>query len=196
MSTDPFTVMPMGPALQSAWLAFFDDVAFADNPRWASCYCQFPTADHQAVEWQARSAADNRAGACRRIAAGEQSGVVARDAEGRVVGWCNAGPRAAVTIWDDEPADAAGPGVARLGAITCFVVAPAWRGRGVSQALLAGACEHLRAQGFDAVQAWARRDERSPTANHTGSFTLYQRVGFIVWREPVDGGVLLRKPLG
>jgi len=44
-----FTVEPMAPRHQIAWLQFFDHVAFADNPRWASCYCQFPTADHPAV---------------------------------------------------------------------------------------------------------------------------------------------------
>ena len=33
-----FTVQPMTPALQAEWLAFFDHVAFADNPRWASWY--------------------------------------------------------------------------------------------------------------------------------------------------------------
>lgn len=192
MDAHNFIVRPMAPAWQAAWLDFFDHVAFADNPRWASCYCQFPTAEHAVVEWRQRTAGDNRARACTRIAGGAQRGVIAVDAAGGVVGWCHAGPRAEVTIWDDEDASA---GVSRLGAITCFVVAPAWRGRGVSQALLRGACEMLASDGHHAVQAWARPGETSPTANHAGSFTLYQRAGFTVWREGVDGGVLLRKAL-
>jgi GNAT superfamily N-acetyltransferase len=184
----------MTPSLQAAWLEFFDHVAFADNPRWSTCYCQFPTADHDAVEWQARRGDENRASACDRIAAGRQQGVVAIDDEGRIVGWCNAGPRVAVTVWDEDPAGA-GPAPERLAAVTCFVVAPAWRQRGVSQALLRGACEMLAAQGFEAVQAWAKPGETSTKANHAGSYTLYQRAGFTTWREDVDGGVLLRKPL-
>lgn len=190
-----FTVQPLTPALQAEWLAFFDHVAFADNPRWASCYCQFPTADHASVEWKTRGAEDNRASACHRIAAGLQQGVVARDEGGRVIGWCHAGPRAAITIWDEDPADPGGPPPERVAAVTCFVVAPAWRGRGVSQALLKAACEMLAAQGFEAVQAWAKPGETSPRANHAGSFTLYQRAGFTTWREDVDGGALLRKSL-
>jgi len=190
-----FTVRPMTPSLQEAWLEFFDHVAFADNPRWSTCYCQFPTADHQAVEWKTRRGDENRASACHRIASGLQQGVVAVDDAGRIVGWCHAGPRVAVTVWDEEPADAGPPAAGRLGAITCFVVAPAWRQRGVSQALLRGACEMLSAQGFEAVQAWAKPGETSTQANHAGSYTLYQRAGFTTWREDVDGGVLLRKPL-
>ncbi|HJV71048.1 GNAT family N-acetyltransferase [Ideonella sp.] len=189
MDNQGISIQPMAPAWQAAWLDFFDHVAFADNPRWAGCYCQFPTADHQAIDWKDCSAADNRARACTRIGAGHQHGVVAVDEGGRVVGWCHAGPRADVTIWDDEGDPA---GASRLGAITCFVVAPGWRGRGMSQALLRGACDQLAAEGFEAVQAWARPGETSPTANHAGSFTLYQRAGFTVWRDGVDGGVLLR----
>lgn len=183
----------MAPAHQAAWLHFFDHVAFADNPRWAGCYCQFPTADHAALPWKTRTAEDNRASACARVAAGQQRGVVALDAQQQVVGWCNAGPWRSFTILDDETPE---PLADRLGAITCFVVAPAWRGQGVSQALLRGACELLQAGGFEAVDAWTRPGETSPTANHTGSFTLYQRAGFAVWRENVDGGVIVRKRLG
>ena len=184
-----FAVEPMAPAHQAAWLHFFDHVAFADNPRWASCYCQFPTADHGALDWKQRGAAENRASACQRVAAGAQRGVVAL-ADGALVGWCNVGPWRSFTILDDETPE---PLADKLGAITCFVVAPAWRGRGVSQALLQGACVMLESEGFSAVDAWTRPGETSPTANHTGSFTLYQRGGFAVWRENVAGGVVVRK---
>lgn len=187
-----FTVEPMAPKHQAAWLHFFDQVAFADNPRWASCYCQFPTADHQAVPWKNRTAAGNRTSACERVASGQQRGVVALDGDGAVVGWCNAGPWRSFSIMDDETPE---PLADQLGAITCFVVAPAWRGRGVSQALLKGACEMLKADGLSAVDAWTKPGETSPTANHTGSFTLYQRAGFVVARENVGDGVVVRKTL-
>jgi GNAT superfamily N-acetyltransferase len=188
-ATPAFTVEPMGPGHQAAWLHFFDHDAFADNPRWASCYCQFPTADHASVSWKTRTVTDNRASACARVAAGEQSGVIAL-AEGRVVGWCNAGPWRSFTIMDEEPE----PLADQLGAITCFVVTPAWRGRGVSQALLQAACDQLKEQGFVAVDGWAKLGAATPADKHTGSLTLYQRVGFEALRE-VDGGVVVRKPL-
>lgn len=190
MNPPAFTIEPMKPAQAQAWLQFFDHVAFADNPRWSGCYCQFPTANHQAIEWKQRSAAENRASACRRIEAGLQRGVVAL-ADGAIIGWCNAGPWRSTTIFDEPPeAD-----MERLAAVTCFVVAPSWRQRGVSQALLQGACAMLQREGFEAVAAWARPGETSDTGNHTGSFTHYQRAGFAVWRDNVDGGVLVRKDL-
>lgn len=187
-----WTVEPMAPRHQAAWLHFFDHVAFADNPRWASCYCQFPTADHRALPWKQRGATENRASACQRVAEGQQRGVVALDGAGAVVGWCNAGPWRSFTILDDETPE---PLADRLGAITCFVVAPAWRGRGISQALLQGACQMLKADGLAAVDAWTKPGETSATANHTGSFTLYQRAGFTVWRDNVGDGVVVRKTL-
>jgi hypothetical protein len=48
-------------ALIGDWLAFFDHDAFADNPRWSSCYCCFHLAPHTTQGWRERSAADNRA---------------------------------------------------------------------------------------------------------------------------------------
>jgi GNAT superfamily N-acetyltransferase len=185
-----FTVRPLAAAQGEAWLHFFDDVAFADNPRWASCYCQFPVADHAAKPWQARDAAENRASACQRIAAGTQHGVIA-EAAGRVIGWCHAGPWQAMSIMDDETPE---PLAERLGAITCFVVAPAWRGRGVATALLDAACAVLRGQGLVAVDAWARADAADPAALHTGPLSMYQRAGFQTLRE-VDGALLLRRLL-
>jgi len=43
------------------YLAFFDTRAFTDNPRWAGCYCYFPVHDPRQVEWEKRTAPENRA---------------------------------------------------------------------------------------------------------------------------------------
>lgn len=189
MSDTAFTVRPLTPAAGEAWLHFFDHEAFADNPRWASCYCQFPTADHAHQDWRTRSAADNRDRACQRLSSGDQTGVIA-EAGGRVIGWCHAGPWQAATIMDEAPE----PLAAQLGAITCFVVAPAWRGRGVATALLDAACAMLRAQGCVAVDAWARPDGADPQALHTGPLSMYERAGFVALRD-MDGQRLLRRTL-
>ena len=190
-SSADFLVRPLQPALGEAWLQFFDHVAFADNPRWASCYCQFPTIDHDTVRWADRGAAENRDRACQRIAQGREQGMLALDsASGAVVGWCHAGPWRATTIMDEAPE----PLADRLGAITCFVVAPAWRGRGVATALLEGACQALRAAGCVAVDAWARPAAADPAALHTGPMSMYQAAGFVPLRE-ADGAWLMRRAL-
>lgn len=182
-------IRPLQPAQGEAWLHFFDREAFADNPRWASCYCQYPTHPHAEQPWQARSADDNRALACGKLAAGTQTGWIA-EADGRVVGWVHAGPWRQATIMDEAPE----PLAERLAAITCFIVAPAWRGRGVATALLEGACAGLAAQGFVAVDAWSRADAEGAAALHIGPLPMYRRAGFETLRE-VDGALLLRRRL-
>lgn len=99
--TAPFQIEAMGPQHREAWLRFFDHEAFADNPRWAGCYCQYPSTDHAAVVWKEQTAELNRERACQRIASGRQRGLVAL-AQGRVVGWCHAGPWTEATIKDDS----------------------------------------------------------------------------------------------
>lgn len=184
-----FTVKPLAAADRDAYLHFFDHVAFADNPRWATCYCQFPTADHDAVPWKERSGTENRASACSRIDAGLQRGVVAV-AGGQVVGWCNAGPRSSMTVFDDDGPDPLQP---PCGAITCFVVAPAWRGKGVARALLDEACGMLRATGLSVVEAWTAPEAQGPAENHTGPLRMYLAAGFEVVQREVDDGVIVRK---
>ena len=183
----PFTVRALVPADGAAWLHFFDHEAFADNPRWAGCFCQFPSVDHSQEDWKSRSAQANRERACTRLASGAQTGVVAEHG-GRIVGWCHAGPWRECTIMDDAPE----PLADRLGAIACFVVAPAWRGRGVARALLAEACRALAAQGCVAVDAWTSPDADNVQAMHTGPRTLYEAMGFERLRE-VQGQWLMRR---
>jgi GNAT superfamily N-acetyltransferase len=190
MAPSAFDVRPLQPGDAAAWLNFFDHEAFADNPRWAGCYCQFPTTDHATVVWKDCSAELNRERACQRIGANQQRGVVAL-AQGRVVGWCHAGPWAEATIMDDSQPE---PLATQLGAITCFVVAPPWRGVGVATALLDAACALLRQAGCVAVDAWTQPDAADVAAMHTGPRALYERAGFAKLRE-VDGRWVMRKAL-
>ena len=64
-------IRPLTPERQADFLAYFEGDAFADNPRWAFCYCQFLHVDPSRVVWKDRSAAENRAAACERIDSGD-----------------------------------------------------------------------------------------------------------------------------
>jgi len=90
----PFTVeiYPLTPERQDDFLSFFEGDAFADNPKWKSCFCQFLYVDHNTVNWQARTYAQNRSAACERICRSRMQGLLAY-IDGRPVGWCNAAPR-------------------------------------------------------------------------------------------------------
>jgi hypothetical protein len=48
----PVQVQPVSPELLPDFLAFFDGEAFADNPKWGFCYCQFSYFDHAKTQAQ------------------------------------------------------------------------------------------------------------------------------------------------
>ncbi len=88
-------IRKLGPELLDDYLRFFDADAFEDFPWWSVCYCGFfhdPCADD---EWDPGPEAgpEHRAFKAELIRSGEATGLLAY-ARGRVVGWCNAAPRA------------------------------------------------------------------------------------------------------
>lgn len=181
---------PLTPERLPDYLDFFDHRAFTDNPRWAGCYCYFPLHDPAKTEWQQRSGPENRAAVTACAQAGTARGILAYR-EGRVVGWCNAGPWSQFPMLRELPQ--ADPD--SVGVIFCFVVEPGHRRQGVARALLDAACESFRAAGLQAAQAKPSRHAEGAAANHLGPLALYLEAGFVVVAELPDGDVIVRKEL-
>lgn len=190
MSGDILTIRRLTPDLQEDFLQFFEGSAFADNPKWKSCYCQFLYVDHVKVNWQVRTAEENRVSACERIACKRMQGLLAYR-NGQVVGWCNAAPRVLLDSFADEPV----PDAEHFGQITCFVIAREHRRSGVARALLAEACAMLREQGLRVAEANPSRDATSDAENHFGPLSLYLSAGFSVVKQQDDGLVVVRRSL-
>jgi len=190
MNVEPLDVQPLAPQRLADFLGFFDGDAFADNPRWASCYCQYLHVDHRQVDWEQRTAGDNRAAACGRIAGAQMQGFLAY-CSGRVVGWCNAAPRSTLAAYADEP----DPDDERIGQIGCFVVAKAQRRSGVATALLQAALAGFRAQGLRIAQGMPQRQATSDAQQHLGPLPLFIAAGFRVHREHDDGTIIVRRDL-
>ena len=191
MSTDlACRVLPLTPDRLPDFLRFFDGDAFADNPTWSSCYCQCFYEDHARIAWSARTASENRARACDRTADGTMRGFLAYVGD-EVVGWCNAAPRPLLHALDDEPV----PDADEIGFVVCFVVRPQFRRRGIARALLAGACDGLRAQGLRIAEANPRVGATTDGDHHFGPLSLYLAAGFTVEREHDDGSVTVRRTL-
>lgn len=119
-------VRPLTHELLGDWLAFFDGDAFADNPDWCDCYCQFFHVGEDAV-WESRTAEQNRAASVEMIQARRMHGYLAY-LDGRPVGWCHAAPRSQLPRMATDPELAAGDG-SRIGAIVCFLIAAPARRR-------------------------------------------------------------------
>ena len=186
-------IRELTPELVEDYLAFFDHDAFADNPRWAACYCVFPHVTSEGDDWTARTAAVNRAGKreliCARLAQGWLAYV-----DGKPVGWVNAAPRLSLARYretDELPREHAG----ESGSIVCFIIAKPFRRQGIATHLLASVVEGFRRQGLRYAEAFTIDAPESDAQAHVGPMSMYLAAGF----EPVvdlgDGYVLVRKTL-
>ena len=171
-------------------LDFFDHRAFPDNPKWQSCYCHFPHADHARIVWKDRDAAQNRAATCERIAAGTMNGWLAY-ADERAIGWCNAGPRR---------------DIAGLFRRTRAGGRPDRRDRLLrDRAGIPGATNRdpvagvglrgLRAQGYAWAEGYPRRAGVNAADSHYGPLAMYDAAGFAVVKRDPDGGLTVRRTL-
>jgi len=70
-------VRRLATGLISDWLAFFDRDAFADNPDWSGCYCQWFHADHRLRPWDERTPEENREASIKSIGSGHLQGYLA-----------------------------------------------------------------------------------------------------------------------
>jgi ribosomal protein S18 acetylase RimI-like enzyme len=186
-------IHPLSSARRDDYLRFFEQRAFTDNPRWAGCYCYYPLHDPKTMDWERRSAAENRAAICDGMDAGTVQGWLAyRD--GEVAGWCHAGARRLYPMLAGSPELPTEDG--RTAVIFCFVVAPGARRQGIARALLQAACDGLRAQGLRRVIGRPLRHATTAAGNHTGPLALYLDNGFaIVHEDAASGQVVVERAL-
>ena len=193
-------VKPLAPALAADFLRFFDHErgpAFADNPEWAKCYCHFYEVP-VAIDWSSLSAAQNRVAMQARIEVGEMEGFLAFAGD-EPVGWLNAQPRHKLPHCFDRMRVAATPSPCapyEAAVIVCFIIAPAWRRRGVSRALLAEALSSLAARGFKLVDAFPFKagDSERCAVHYHGALSTFIAAGFAPLSE-TDAITVVRKLL-
>ena len=186
------TVEPLTPAHASDFLAFFDHEqgpAFADNPEWSMCYCQFYHTP-RSIDWKARSGVDNRAAMAGRIATGEMEGFLAyaenADTKTReVVGWLNAQPRNKLPHCFSRmrlPSTVIEQPDYKTAQLVCFVIHPKWRQRGIARRLLDAACESFSRRGIEMVEAYPFKsdDSEDPGDHYHGRLPMLLDAGFEV----------------
>src|SRR5262245_16199539 len=180
-------IKPLSPGLRADYLNFFDRDAFADNPKWASCYCHFYHAAHDLKKWKDRTADENRSIVASLIDASEMSGYLAY-VDGKVVGWCNANLKRRYGILNTKE-EQAGPDI---GVIVCFMIAKPYRRQGIASDLLQAACDGLRQKGVTIIEAYPRKEFGSEAASYHGPLQMYLDAGFQTVSE-AEGVVTVRK---
>ena len=112
--------------------------------------------------------------------------------EHQAVGWCGAGPKDAIPIFKAEPRE----NREHIGAITCFVVAQTFRGRGIARHLLRGVLRDFAAMKLEIAEAYPRPGAATAAKNHFGPLPLFYSKGFSFYQEdPSDGSIIVRKRL-
>ena len=197
------TIRPLTPERIPDYLDFFDNRAFSKTDPNGPCYCTCPTQTSDEIDKMVSEFAGDAKGALRRHAArmlaeGKIHGYLAFDGD-TVVGWCNAADKSAYVPnrYQFVPGFALGDAAGATMAVVCFSVAPDYRGKGVSTALLAHVVADATEAGFTAVEGYAhlqKRPEDSEDYDFKGPKRLYEKLGFTPAAEQ-DGVMVMRRTL-
>lgn len=103
-------------------------------------------------------------------------------ADGIPIGWCNANDKSVFLRFDFDTAITGfirGNSFDRVKAVTCFIVAPEYRGKSVPTALLERVIADAKAGGYMAVEGYPRMCDYRETFDYPGPVRLYERMGFV-----------------
>lgn len=153
------------------------------------CFCVFWWQE-PGDDWSKVTAAENRAKREGLLARGEYDGYLAY-ADGRVVGWCQVGPRDRLGHLARRMKPDAD---AKVWAISCFYILPEMRRHGVATKLLDHALQELKAKGARVVQAYPRRGPLLTVDDMwNGPEPMLARAGFIVVRDDPERPILEKR---
>lgn len=183
--------------LNKDYLDFFDNRAFSDGNPNGPCYCTSPNQDEETIKqmvskFQANGVKNTiRKYAVEMLNDRKINGYLAFD-NGLSVGWCNAA--------DIDSYSGFVPDFARENkcgktiSIVCFEIAPGYRGMGLASAFIERVCDDAKANGYIAVEGYAKMSVVRDEYDFTGPIRLYEKAGFTKIMEQ-NGQVIMRKVL-
>jgi GNAT superfamily N-acetyltransferase len=168
------------PALYEDFCRLHSD---ANDAGWCRCVAWWvPTWDG----WGDRTAAENTALRQELCDRGEYDGLIAYEQD-EPVGWCQVGRRDRLQKLVRQLELEASP---HSWAVTCFLIAPHARGRGVARTLLAAAIETARSERATGLEGYPRREGSDPGELWTGPVALFLGAGFTVVRDSLPRAVV------
>ncbi|MHA2289606.1 MAG: GNAT family N-acetyltransferase [Promethearchaeota archaeon] len=186
-------IKELRPNLLKDFLHFFDDIAFSDNPEWAGCYCHFYHFAGSMEKWDECSKDHNRNATIKLIENGTMTGFLAFE-NNEPVGWCNVNSK---DVYEKTPIDLEPKDIpeGKIASVVCFLIAPAYRKKGVARELLNQATKILKENGHDWIEAYPRKgSDLSDAHSYHGPISLFSSEGFSVITED-EHFLLMRKAL-
>ncbi|SFH46913.1 Acetyltransferase (GNAT) family protein [Actinopolymorpha cephalotaxi] len=187
------TVHPVSAARIPDWLSFFDHDVFAGNPVDAVCYCTGPhVLGRSQTGGELRSWRKNRELMVDLLTSGRAFGYLAY-VDGRPAGWVNASKRAECSMY--RIGDGAGPADGDVISVSCFGIAPPYRGHGLVSTLLRRVIADAPGRGIAWVEAYPFNDQTDVDQdNWRGPRSLYDAFGFELVEERETYTVLRHGP--
>ena len=183
--------------LKDDYLDFFDHRAFSDGNPNGPCYCTSPNQDEEIIKQMVSEFQENgvketiRKYAVEMLDKGEIHGYLAFD-DDLSIGWCNA---ADIDSYKGFVPDFARENkCGKTVAIVCFEIAPGYRGKGIASAFIERICADAKADGYAAVEGYAKIIEHRDEYDFTGPAHLYEKAGFSKIIEQ-NGIAVMRKIL-
>lgn len=149
----------------------------ADGSGWCHCVAWWtPTW----AGWSERAATQNRALRDELCARGEYDGYLLY-IDDVAVGWCQVGPRDRLPKLVEQFGLTPDPTV---WAITCFLIEPNWRRRGLAARLLAEVVRDLRTRGVKRIEAFPKRGADLDSLDlWNGPEAMFAAAGFAICRD-------------
>ena len=144
------------PATPARWTDF--EALLGQRGGYDGCWCMLWRLERK--DFEAQSGAGNRAAMKALFEAGAEPGLIAYDGD-QAVGWCSVAPRTdfprlersrVLRAVDDR----------EVWSLSCFLIRKSHRNRGVSRALLAAACDFVRARGGRILEGYPIDPKTTP----------------------------------
>jgi GNAT superfamily N-acetyltransferase len=116
--------------------------------------------------------------------------------DGVSIDWCNANDKATFLRFDFDAeinTFIRGSGSRKIKTVTCFVIAPEYRSKGVATALLECVVSDAKSDGYAAVEAYPRLRDQRETFDFTGPVRLYEKMGFVEVAKQGNVAIMRKK---
>ena len=190
-------IRPLTSELNADYLDFFDHRAFTDDNPNGPCYCTSPNQEEAQIQKMITEFKSSGVKETLRKYAAEMldrnmiHGYLAYD-RNQSIGWCNAADMESYAGF--VPAFARDITCGKTISIVCFEIAPEYRGIGIASAFIDRICNDAKADGYVAVEGYAKLSDEHDDFDYQGPVRLYQKAGFKeVARE--KGQAVMRKLL-